>query len=66
MIQAFFQSYADTVKALAHPRRLEIIHLLRDQTLTVTQLYRMLDLPQANISQHLQVVSLSVVLKEVF
>jgi ArsR family transcriptional regulator, virulence genes transcriptional regulator len=48
-----FQSHADLLKALAHPRRLEIVHLLRDQELPVTDIHTMLDLPQANISQHL-------------
>lgn len=43
-------------KALANPKRLEIIHLLRDQELTVSQMLSMLDLPQANLSQHLQVL----------
>jgi len=43
-------------KALAHPRRLEIIQLLRDQELPVTDIYSMLDLPQANVSQHLMIL----------
>jgi ArsR family transcriptional regulator, virulence genes transcriptional regulator len=43
-------------KALAHSRRLEIIHLLRNQELTVSEIYTMLDLPQANVSQHLQIL----------
>ncbi len=51
-----FQSHADLLKALAHPRRLEIIHLLRDQELPVTDIHTMLDLPQANISQHLMIL----------
>jgi ArsR family transcriptional regulator len=56
MIQQFFNRYADTMSALANAKRLEIVHLLRDGELTVTQLYQMLDLPQANTSQHLQVL----------
>jgi len=51
-----FQLHADLLKALAHPRRLEIIHLLRDQELPVSDIHTMLDLPQANISQHLMVL----------
>lgn len=48
--------HAELLKALAHPRRLEIIHLLRDQSLCVSDIYEMLDLPQANISQHLMIL----------
>lgn len=53
MYSQMFQLHADLLKALAHPRRLEIIHLLRDQELPVSDIHTMLDLPQANISQHL-------------
>ena len=56
MYQEVFQLHSDLLKALAHPKRLEIIHLLRDQTLTVTQIQEMLDLPQANLSQHLTIL----------
>lgn len=51
-----FQLHADLLKALAHPRRLEIIQLLRDQELPVSDIHQMLDLPQANISQHLMLL----------
>ncbi len=53
MYQQVFQLHAELHKALAHPKRLEIIHLLRDRTLTVSEIQEMLDLPQANLSQHL-------------
>ena len=56
MFNQLFKLQENVFKALAHSRRLEIIHLLRDQELTVTQIYEMLDLPQANVSQHLQVL----------
>lgn len=56
MYSQMFQLHADLLKALAHPRRLEIIHLLRDQELPVSDTHTMLDLPQANISQHLMVL----------
>ncbi|KKT46379.1 MAG: Regulatory protein ArsR [Candidatus Collierbacteria bacterium GW2011_GWF2_44_15] len=56
MYQEVFQLHSDLLKALAHPKRLEIVHLLRDQTLNVTQIQTMLDLPQANLSQHLSVL----------
>jgi len=56
MYETIFRLQAQTLKALAHSRRLEIVHLLRNQTLPVTDIYSMLDLPQANISQHLMVL----------
>lgn len=56
MYSQLFELHADLLKAMAHPRRLEIIHLLRDQELPVTDIHTMLDLPQANISQHLMVL----------
>jgi DNA-binding transcriptional ArsR family regulator len=48
------QKQATILKALSHPRRLEIIHLIRDQELPVQDIHQMLDLPQANVSQHLK------------
>jgi ArsR family transcriptional regulator len=56
MYSQIFELHAELLKALAHPRRLEIIQLLRDQQLSVTDIYEMLDLPQANISQHLMIL----------
>lgn len=56
MYNQLFKLQEDVFKALAHSRRLEIIHLLRDQELSVSEIYQMLDLPQANVSQHLQVL----------
>jgi ArsR family transcriptional regulator len=56
MYQEIFQLHADLLNALAHPRRLEIINLLKDQELSVTDLQDMLGLPQANLSQHLMVL----------
>ncbi|MEX1997809.1 MAG: metalloregulator ArsR/SmtB family transcription factor [Candidatus Andersenbacteria bacterium] len=56
MYQEVFQLHADLLKALAHPRRLEIINLLQNQALSVTDMQEMLALPQANLSQHLQIL----------
>lgn len=56
MYQEVFELHADLLKALAHPKRLEIVHLLRDRSLTVGEIQEMLDLPQANLSQHLQIL----------
>jgi DNA-binding transcriptional ArsR family regulator/YHS domain-containing protein len=56
MYSQVFEIHANLLQALNHPRRLEIIHLLRDQELCVSDIYEMLDLPQANISQHLTIL----------
>lgn len=56
MYQEVFELHAELLKALAHPKRLEIVHLLRDRSLTVGEIQEMLDLPQANLSQHLQIL----------
>jgi len=56
MYSHIFELHANLLKALAHPRRLEIIHLLRDKELCVSDIYEMLDLPQPNISQHLMIL----------
>lgn len=56
MYGVLFELQAELLKALAHPKRLEIIHLLRDQELSVSDIHTMLDLPQANISQHLMLL----------
>jgi len=56
MYAQVFQLHQDTFKALANSRRLEIVHLLRDQSLNVGQIQSMLGLPQANLSQHLQIL----------
>lgn len=56
MYLTLFKNHAELLKAMAHPKRLEIIHLLRDHSLSVTEIQDMLDLPQANLSQHLQIL----------
>jgi len=63
MYQQIFELQAKTLKALAHPRRLEIVQLLQDQELAVTDIHQMLDLPQANVSQHLTVLKQAGILK---
>lgn len=56
MISQLFKLQANFIKALAHERRLEILYLLKDQDLNVSDIHQMLDLPQANISQHLKIL----------
>jgi ArsR family transcriptional regulator len=56
MYNLIFEEHAQLLKAISHPKRLEIINLLRDGEYTVSQIINMLDLPQANLSQHLQIM----------
>ncbi|RJR15037.1 YHS domain-containing protein [Candidatus Microgenomates bacterium] len=51
-----FELHAELLKALSHPKRLEIIHLLRRKELSVTEIQEMLNMPQANLSQHLMIL----------
>lgn len=51
-----FSIQSDLYNALANPKRLEIIHLLRHKELTVTEMTGMLGLPQSNLSQHLTIL----------
>lgn len=56
MTRPIFTKQAGLIKALAHPSRLEIIHLLRSHALTVTQMTQMLGARQAYVSQHLLIL----------
>lgn len=56
MYTKIFKLHSELLKAISHPKRLEVLHLLRNQKLTVSQIQTMLDLPQANLSQHLMVL----------
>lgn len=51
-----FAKHSDLLSALAHPTRLEIIQLLRGQSLNVTQMVQMLGLRQPVVSQHLMLM----------
>ena len=53
MYLTVFENQANLFQPLDNPKRLEILNLLAQKNLTVTEIYSMLDLPQANISQHL-------------
>jgi DNA-binding transcriptional ArsR family regulator len=52
----FYTLEAETLNALAHPARLEILELLRDGEACVCHIQAMLDQRQAYISQHLNVL----------
>lgn len=56
MFQKVFRQQAELLKALANPKRLEVIHLLQQGELCVGDMERMLGIRQANLSQHLMVL----------
>lgn len=56
MYYQVFEEHAEFMKAMSHPKRLEIIHLLRDQELSVSEIQEMLGLSQSNLSQHLMIL----------
>lgn len=56
MYERLFQLQEDTLKTLANQKRLEIVQLLQNKELTVTEMVDMLGMPQANISQHLSLL----------
>lgn len=56
MYDTLFAQQAQFFKALSHPRRLEIVTLLGHGPLSVTDIFSMLALPQANVSQHLLIL----------
>ncbi len=51
-----FKMQADICKTMADPKRLMIVHELREGELSVGELASRLELPQSNISQHLSLM----------
>ncbi len=63
MYQKLFELQEEITKTLANRKRLEIIHLLRDKELSVSDMEAMLGIRQSNLSQHLSVLrSVNIVL----
>ncbi|MBK5252627.1 MAG: winged helix-turn-helix transcriptional regulator [Peptostreptococcaceae bacterium] len=56
MTDTYFNKSAGIFKALAHPTRLKILHILEKEELCVCTIYEALDLEQSNVSQHLKVL----------
>jgi ArsR family transcriptional regulator len=52
----FAELHAQICKGLADPKRLLILNALRDGERSVSEMCDELDLPQANVSQHLAVL----------
>jgi ArsR family transcriptional regulator len=58
-----FEMQAEVCKTLTNPKRLEIIHALKDGEKNVTELVEILGIPKANVSQHLSVMKNRGILK---
>ncbi|HET9412346.1 MAG TPA: metalloregulator ArsR/SmtB family transcription factor [Candidatus Saccharimonadales bacterium] len=56
MYERLFKLQEETLKVLANQKRLEIVQLLQNKALTVSEMVDMLGVPQANISQHLSLL----------
>lgn len=54
-----FTLAAKKLRALGHPKRLEILHVLGHETLNASDIQRMTDLPQATLSQHLHALKIA-------
>lgn len=48
--------HANMCKVFSHPKRLELINVLRDKEMSVNYLTQKLGLSQANLSQHLSMM----------
>ncbi|HIG96941.1 MAG TPA: helix-turn-helix transcriptional regulator [Candidatus Aenigmarchaeota archaeon] len=55
-MKEFYRIHAEMCKVFSNPTRLEILHLLRYDELSVTELIDKSKLSQANISQHLAIM----------
>jgi DNA-binding transcriptional ArsR family regulator len=51
-----FDTYANKLKALSDPTRLEILYLLSDGEICVCRLTPALDKPQSSVSRHLNIL----------
>ena len=55
-MKELYKIHAELCKVFSNPTRLEILNLLRDKELSVTELIEKTKLSQANISQHLSIM----------
>ena len=53
MEDQIYAYHAEMCKVLSHPKRLELINVLRDKEMRVGELSQILGLPIGNLSQHL-------------
>jgi ArsR family transcriptional regulator len=54
--ERMFQMHAEVCKSMANPTRLKIMNLLREGEKSVEELKKRLNLPKANLSQHLSIL----------
>ena len=55
-MKELYKLHAEICKVFSNPTRLEILNLLRDTEMSVTELIEKTKLSQANISQHLSIM----------
>ena len=55
-MKELYRIHAELCKVFSNPTRLEILNLLRDKEMSVTELIEKTELSQANISQHLSIM----------
>mgnify|MGYP001611744254 CR=1 FL=1 len=55
-MKEIYKLHAEMCKVFSNPTRLEILNLLRDKEMSVTELIEKTKLSQANISQHLAIM----------
>jgi len=55
-MRRLYQIHAEMCKVFSNSTRLEILNLLRDKELSVTELTEKTKLSQANVSQHLSIM----------
>ena len=56
LMKELYKLHAEMCKVFSNPIRLEILNLLRDKEMSVTELIIKTKLTQANISQHLSIM----------
>ena len=56
LMKEIYYLHAEMYKVFSNPIRLEILNLLRDKEMSVTELIKTSKLSQANISQHLSIM----------
>ena len=55
-MEGLYEKHAEICKVFSNPTRLEILNLLGDREMSVTELIEKTKLSQANISQHLSIM----------
>lgn len=63
MKKSIYELQSEICKVLSSPKRIEIINALKDGEKSVTELVNILQIPKANVSQHLSVMRLKGILK---